>query len=151
MLSTIDLVELEVLRITSAPPAAARLLPSRTISSAPRIANQLVFVGGAGNTHRFPPPARLFSSAGGDWVSRFSRVELLYLRGVFDSAGSRRTCVGARRLFAFRLGDTVGFPHFRFRSLLPSLHMPLVQRFECGLAAALAWLGVRMVRYAFPV
>src|SRR5882672_10155070 len=36
MLSTIDLVELEVLRITSAPPAAARLFPSRTISSAPR-------------------------------------------------------------------------------------------------------------------
>src|SRR5882762_1769847 len=31
-----DLVELEVLRITSAPPAAARLFPSRTISSAPR-------------------------------------------------------------------------------------------------------------------
>ena len=30
------LVELEVLRITSAPPAAARLFPSRTISSAPR-------------------------------------------------------------------------------------------------------------------
>src|ERR1700693_1148566 len=36
MLSTMDLVELEVLRITSAPPAAARLFPSRTISSAPR-------------------------------------------------------------------------------------------------------------------
>src|SRR6516165_9851007 len=36
MLSTIDLVEFDVLRITSAPPAAARLFPSRTISSAPR-------------------------------------------------------------------------------------------------------------------
>src|SRR5438270_13828191 len=28
--------------------------------------------------HRFPPPTRLLSSAGGDWASRFSRVELLY-------------------------------------------------------------------------
>src|SRR5207247_740295 len=36
MLSTIALVELEVLRMTSAPPAAARPLPSRTTSSAPR-------------------------------------------------------------------------------------------------------------------
>ena len=26
-----------------------------------------------------------------------------------------------------------------------------VQRFECGLAAALAWLGARVVRYSFPV
>src|SRR5215467_7376940 len=44
MLSIIDLVELEVLRITSAPPAAARLFPSRTISSAPR-SDHLVFIG----------------------------------------------------------------------------------------------------------
>src|SRR6266550_329066 len=36
MLSTMDFVELEVLRMMSAPPAAARLFPSRTISSAPR-------------------------------------------------------------------------------------------------------------------
>src|SRR5215469_17573915 len=35
MLSTIDLVELDVLRMTSAPPAADRLLLSLTISSAP--------------------------------------------------------------------------------------------------------------------
>jgi hypothetical protein len=36
MLSSIDLVEFDVLRINPAPPAAARLLPSRTTSSAPR-------------------------------------------------------------------------------------------------------------------
>src|SRR6266704_2084098 len=35
MLSTMDFVELEVLRMMSAPPAAARFFPSRTISSAP--------------------------------------------------------------------------------------------------------------------
>ena len=26
-----------------------------------------------------------------------------------------------------------------------------VQRFKCSLTTALAWLGVRMVRYSFPV
>lgn len=26
-----------------------------------------------------------------------------------------------------------------------------VQRFECGLTTALAWLGARVVRYSFPV
>src|SRR5271167_2272607 len=35
MLSIMDLVELEVLRMMSAPPASERLFPSRTISSAP--------------------------------------------------------------------------------------------------------------------
>src|SRR5207245_396834 len=35
MLSTMDLVELDVLRMMSAPPTAERLFPSRTISSAP--------------------------------------------------------------------------------------------------------------------
>src|SRR6266853_759469 len=49
MLSTIDLVEFEVLRITSAPPSAARLFPSRTISSAPRSLDHFVFVGGMRN------------------------------------------------------------------------------------------------------
>jgi hypothetical protein len=101
--------------------------------------------------HRFPPPARLWSSAGGDWASRFSRVEFLYMRGVFDSAGSRRTCVNARRLVAFRLGRHRRLPAFPFSELITQPAYAPVQRFECGLAAALAWLGARMVRYAFPV
>src|SRR5712671_6922933 len=49
MLSTIDFVEFEVLRITSAPPAAARLFPSRTTSSAPRSRIILSLIGGMGN------------------------------------------------------------------------------------------------------
>src|ERR1700687_1781260 len=39
--------------------------------------------------HRFPPPARNLPPASGDWASRFSRVEFLYMRGVFDSARPR--------------------------------------------------------------
>src|SRR6202165_3998543 len=53
MLSTIDVVEFEVLRITSAPPSAARLFPSRTISSASEIPDHLVFVGGMRNCDGF--------------------------------------------------------------------------------------------------
>jgi len=101
--------------------------------------------------HRFPPPARLFSSAGSDWASRFSRVEFLYRRGVFDSAGSRRTCVSARRLVAFRLGRHRRLPAFPFSELIIQPAYAPAQRFAGSLAAALAWLGVRMVRYAFPV
>ncbi len=101
--------------------------------------------------HRFPPPTRIFSTAGGDWASRFSRVEFLYMHGVFDSAGPRRTCVIARRLIAFRLGRHRQLPAFPFSELIAQPAYTPVQRFECGLAAALAWLGARMVRYAFPV
>jgi hypothetical protein len=54
--------------------------------------------------HRFPPPARTLPAAGGDWASRFSRVEFLYMRGVFDSAGWPCTCDIAHRLIAFRMG-----------------------------------------------
>jgi hypothetical protein len=54
--------------------------------------------------HRFLPPVRGFKAADSDGASRFSRVEFLYLPGVFDSAGPRRTCASARRLVAFRLG-----------------------------------------------
>src|SRR5215469_3797924 len=45
MLSAMDLVELEVLRMMSAPPAPVRLFPSRTISSAPRSRIILSFSG----------------------------------------------------------------------------------------------------------
>ena len=39
--------------------------------------------------------------AGGNGVSRFSRMEFLCMPGVFDSAGPRRTRVGVRRVVAF--------------------------------------------------
>src|SRR5262249_20601821 len=90
-------------------------------------------------------------TAGGDWASRFSRVEFLHMRGVFDSAGSRRTCASARRFIAFRLGRRRRLPAFPFSELLTQPVYTPVQRFECSLTTALAWLGARMVRYAFPV
>lgn len=40
------------------------------------------------------------------------------MRGVFDSAGSRRTCVSARRLVAFRLGRHRRLPAFPFSELI---------------------------------
>jgi len=50
--------------------------------------------------------------------------------------------------------DTVGALIDIFRSSLLRDTQPAyapVQRFHGGLAIALAWLGVRMVRYSFPV
>ena len=75
--------------------------------------------------HRLLPPVRSVSTTDSDGISRFSRVEFLYMRGVFDSAGSRRTCASVRRFVAFRLGRHRRLPHSRFRSSLPSLQMPL--------------------------
>src|SRR6266550_1598788 len=49
MLSTMDFVELEVLRMMSAPPAAARFFPSRTISSAQSSWINLSLSRGVGN------------------------------------------------------------------------------------------------------
>ena len=51
--------------------------------------------------HRFLPPVRGFPAAHRDGVSRFSRVEFLCLRGVFDSAGPRCTRATAHRVIAF--------------------------------------------------
>ena len=51
--------------------------------------------------HRLLPPARPLP-AGGNGVSRFSRMKFLRMLGVFDSAGPRRTRVGVRRVVAFR-------------------------------------------------
>ncbi len=47
--------------------------------------------------------------------------------------------------------DTVGFPHRKISELYTQPTDTPVQRFKCGLTAALAWLGARVVRYAFPV
>ena len=51
--------------------------------------------------HRFLPPVRGFPAADNDGASRFSRVEFLCLRGVFDSAGPRCTRATAHRVIAF--------------------------------------------------
>src|SRR6266540_4090385 len=50
--------------------------------------------------HRFLLPARQLL-AGGNGVSRFSRMEFLCMHGVFDSAGPRRTRGIARHVVAF--------------------------------------------------
>ena len=51
--------------------------------------------------HRVLPPARRLLPAGGNGVSRFLRMEFLYMPGVFDSAGPRRTRVVVRHVVAF--------------------------------------------------
>ena len=73
------------------------------------------------------------------------------MREVFDSAGSRRTCASVRRFVAFRLGRHRRLPAFPFSELITQPVYTPIQRFECSLTTALAWLGARMVRYAFPV
>ena len=51
--------------------------------------------------HRVLPPARLLP-AGGNGVSRFSRMEFLCMPGVFDSAGPRaRLALATARVVAF--------------------------------------------------
>jgi hypothetical protein len=47
--------------------------------------------------------------------------------------------------------DTVGTRGQRISELNTQPADAPVQRFKCGLAATLAWLGVRVVRYSFPV
>ena len=102
--------------------------------------------------HRFLPPARGLPTTDGDGASRFSRVEFLCMRGVFDSAG---TAVHSRyRAPPYCLPgwrDTVGSPDLPFSELNTQPAYTPVQRFKCSLTAALAWLGARMVRYSFPV
>src|SRR5262249_5596269 len=81
--------------------------------------------------------------------SRFSRVEFLCVRGVFDSAGPRCTRATAHRVIAFRLTRHRPLPDSQISELnIPPAYTP-VQRFECNLTAALAWLGARLVRYSF--
>jgi len=73
------------------------------------------------------------------------------MRGVFDSAGTRCTCAIAHRLVAFRVAWHRRLPAFPFSELNTQPVYTPVQRFKCSLTTALAWLGARMVRYAFPV
>ena len=88
---------------------------------------------------------------GGDGASRFSRLKFLCMLGVFDSAGPLRTHICARSRVAFWCYDPMGVPIRTISELNIQPKDAPIQRFECGLAAALAWLGARVVRYSFPV
>jgi hypothetical protein len=97
---------------------------------------------------RFLPPVRGVSTTDSDRASRFSRMEFLCVRGVFDSAGPRCTRVIAHRVIAFRFRGHRPLPDSQISELnIPPAYTP-VQRFECNLTAALAWLGARLVRYS---
>jgi len=73
------------------------------------------------------------------------------MHGVFDSAGPLRTRVIARSRVAFWHTDTMGILKREISELNTQPADTPVQRFKCNLAAALTWLGARVVRYAFPV
>ena len=95
---------------------------------------------------RFLPPARRFSATGGNGVSRFSRMKFLCVRRVCDSAGPRGTRSIAPHVVAFRTRGRRPLPDLQISELdtLPT-YTP-IQRFECGLTTALAWLGAGLVR-----
>ena len=101
--------------------------------------------------HRLLPPVRSVSTTDSDWASRFSRVEFLCVRRVFDSAGPRGTRVIAPRVIAFRTRERRPLPDLRISELNTSPTYTPIQRFECALTTALAWLGARLVRYSLPV
>ena len=53
--------------------------------------------------------------------------------------------------FAFCGSDIIGILDHPFRSSIAPAYGSPVQRFKCGVAVALAWLGARVVRYSFSV
>src|SRR5215831_10314559 len=63
--------------------------------------------------HRLLPPVRSVSTTDSDGTSRFSRVEFLCVRRVFDSAGPRGTRVIAPRVIAFRTRERRPLPDLR--------------------------------------
>ena len=94
--------------------------------------------------HRLLPPVRSVSTTDSDGISRFSRVEFLYMRGVFDSAGSRRTCASVRRFVAFRLGRHRRLPAFPFcRGRDSCCQLPPAQTRARATSAHGSHLGVR--------
>jgi hypothetical protein len=54
----------------------------------------------------------LLSRVWQNWCAALAIVR--HMRGVFDSAGSRRTCASVRRFVAFRLGPHRRLPAFPF-------------------------------------
>ena len=102
--------------------------------------------------HRVLPPARRVFSTGSHGVSRFSRMEFLRMPGVFDSAGPSAVSRWRPPSCCLPTALTASAPGISWISELNTLptDAPL-QRFKCGLTTALAWLGARVARYAFPV
>ena len=65
---------------------------------------------------------------------------------VSDSAGPRRPRAIVRRRIAFWKSHAMGVPQRLISELNGQPTDTPVQRFKCGLTAALAWLGARMIR-----
>src|SRR5260370_29423033 len=111
--------------------------------------------------HRLLLPART-RPAGGDGVSRFSRMEFLCMLGVFDSGGPRlgRVIAAARCCLPYSL--TPSAPRTaRFRSSIPSLQIPLSNASSATLpppshGSGPEWLATpslydSFIRYSIPV
>src|SRR6266487_2181610 len=75
--------------------------------------------------HRFLHPTRRLATAGSHGASRFSRMEFLCVHGVFDSAGHGTLAFARTALLPSGMADTVGSLICRFRSSIPSPHIPL--------------------------
>ena len=85
-------------------------------------------------------------------VSRFSCMKFLGVHGVYDYGGSRSgSRSGARTDVAFPLRPQGRHPQGSFRSSIPGPPVPLSTLQLSHLTAPQARLGVRMVRYSFPV
>src|SRR5712691_4982474 len=83
--------------------------------------------------------------AGATGVSRFSPVEFLCMHGVYDSAGSRRTRMFSHTAsLSFRLAGHRRRPGLAISELHTQPTYTPVQRFQCGLTTALAWLAARV-------
>jgi hypothetical protein len=109
--------------------------------------------------HRLLLPARTLP-AGGNGVSRFSRMKFLCMLGVLaqelESAFRLRGAAPRSRfrdgaLLPSVLPDAVSSPNRKISELSTQPADTPVQRFKCDVAAALTWLGARVVRYTFPV
>src|SRR6516225_4989238 len=101
--------------------------------------------------HRLLPPVRSVSTTDCDGIPRFSRVQSLGVRRVFASAGPQGTCVIAPRVIVFRTRERRPLPDLRISELNASPTYTPIQRFECGLTTALAWLWAGLVRCSLPV
>jgi len=71
--------------------------------------------------------------------------------GSLTPRGRATLAVTRRRVVAFLASERRRLPESVISELYTQPTDTPVQRFECGLTTALTWLGVRVVRYAFPV
>ena len=111
--------------------------------------------------HRLLLPARTLP-AGGNGVSRFSRIEFLCMHGVFDSAGPRLARVFASARCCLPCCPTPSAPrNTRFRSSIPSLQIPLSNASSAALlllshGSGPGWFAIpslydSFIRYSMPV